>query len=105
MICLVGDGGLQFSMSELAALRDLGTWSAVLIWNNRGYGEIRTSMIAVDIEPAGVDVQPPDFAHIARAYALNYRRIDSAASLAQALREFAARPQAIVLEIFAEEFV
>ena len=66
VVCLVGDGGIQFSLGELAVPRDVDAWSAIIIWNNRGYGEIKTSMLAVNIDPVGVDVRPPDFA-LARA--------------------------------------
>jgi acetolactate synthase-1/2/3 large subunit len=99
VVCLVGDGGLQFSLSELAVLRDVNAWTAVVIWNNRGYGEIRTSMLAVGIEPAGVDVRPPDFSHIARAYGYTHFGITSSQALEQALRAFGARRQVAVMEI------
>jgi acetolactate synthase I/II/III large subunit len=104
VVCLVGDGGLQFSMSELAVLRDVDAWTAVIIWNNQGYGEIRTSMLAVGIEPEGVDVRPPDFAHIARAYDYPHRKITSRDALATALKEFGSRRQSVILEISAGEF-
>jgi acetolactate synthase-1/2/3 large subunit len=104
VICLVGDGGLQFSMSELAALRDIGAWTAVVIWNNQGYGEIRTSMLAVGIEPEGVDVRPPDFAHIAAAYDYPYRKITSRDELGAVLQEFGRRRQVAVLEVVADRF-
>jgi acetolactate synthase-1/2/3 large subunit len=103
VICLVGDGGLQFSMSELAVLRDVDAWTAVVIWNNQGYGEIRTSMLAVGIEPEGVDVRPPDFEHIAAAYGYAHRAITSRAALGAALRDFGDRRQVMILEIVAAE--
>ena len=104
VVCLVGDGGLQFSLSELAVLRDVDAWTAVVIWNNQGYGEIRTSMLAVGIEPEGVDVRPPDFAYIARAYDYPHRKITSRDALATALKEFGSRRQSVILEISAAEF-
>lgn len=104
VVCIVGDGGLQFSMSELAVLRDVNAWTAVVIWNNQGYGEIRTSMLAVGIEPEGVDVRPPDFAHIARAYGYPHRRITSLDALRTALKEFAERRQIVILELPAEQY-
>lgn len=104
VICLVGDGGLQFSMSELAALRDVDAWTAVVIWNNQGYGEIRTSMLAAGIEPAGVDVRPPAFAHIAAAYDYPYCKITSRDALGAALQEFGRRRQVVVLELVADKF-
>ena len=99
VVCLVGDGGLQFSLSELAVLRDVNAWTAVVIWNNHGYGEIRTSMLAVGIEPAGVEVRPPDFSHIARAYGYTHYGITSNQALEEALRVFGAQRQVAVMEI------
>jgi acetolactate synthase-1/2/3 large subunit len=104
VVCLVGDGGLQFTLGELAVPRDVGAWTAVLVWNNRGYGEIKTSMLAVDIEPEGVDVRPPDLEPLSRAYGYAHRLVDSLASLEAALREFGARRQVVVLEVRAEAF-
>lgn len=105
IVCLVGDGGLQFSLSELAVLRDVDAWTAVIIWNNRGYGEIRAAMIAAGMEPEGVDVQPPDFDHIARAYGYAHRQVTSRGALQAALNEFGRRRQIVILEIPAEEFL
>jgi len=104
VVCLVGDGGFQFSLSELAVPRDVDAWSAIIVWNNRGYREIKTSMLAVGIEPEGVDVKPPEFADIARAYGLGHRLIDSLESLERALREFVSRRQVLMLEVRAEAF-
>jgi acetolactate synthase-1/2/3 large subunit len=104
IVCLVGDGGLQFSISELAVLADVDAWTALVIWNNQGYGEIRTSMLAVGIEPEGVDVKPPEFAHIARAYGFPHRKVGSPAALYAALAEFGSRRQVMVIEIDAAAF-
>ena len=104
IVCLVGDGGLQFTLAEFATLRDVNAWTAVVIYNNHGYGEIRTSMLAVGIEPEGVDVRPPDFSYIARAYGYPHRRIGSRDELRTALQEFGTRRQVVVLEIVADEF-
>jgi acetolactate synthase-1/2/3 large subunit len=104
VVCLVGDGGLQFSLSELAVPRDVDAWLAIIVWNNRGYGEIKTSMLAVGIEPEGVDVQPPDFALLARAYGYAHTKIDSLESLQDALRDFALRRQVVMLEVEASRF-
>lgn len=104
IVCLVGDGGIQFSLGELAVPRDVGAWTAIVVWNNHGYGEIKHSMLAVDITPEGVDVRPPSFADLARAFGYAYRSIETLESLQQALREFAARRQVIMLEVRASNF-
>jgi acetolactate synthase-1/2/3 large subunit len=105
VVCLVGDGGLQFSLGELAVLRDADAWTAIIIWNNQGYGEIRTSMLNVGITPEGVDVKPPQFADIARAYGYPYQLISSREALRAALAEFGSRRGIVVLEIPAADFV
>jgi acetolactate synthase I/II/III large subunit len=102
IVCLVGDGGLQFSLGELAVLRDVDAWTAIIVWNNRGYGEIRSSMSAVGIRPEGVDVPPPNFALLSAAYGYAHRLIETPAALGAALREFAGRRQVLVLEIAAD---
>ncbi len=104
VVCLTGDGGIQFSLGELAVPRDVDAWTAIVVWNNHGYGEIKTSMVAVGIEPEGVDVRPPEFADLARAYGYGHRLIDSVAGLERALEDFGARRQVTVLEIRAESF-
>jgi len=104
VLCLVGDGGLQFSLGELAVPRDVDAWLAIVIWNNRGFGEIKSAMIAAGIAPEGVDVAPPDFAHLAKAYGYAYRALDSVPALEAALTDFAARRQVVVLEMRAEAF-
>jgi acetolactate synthase-1/2/3 large subunit len=102
VVCLVGDGGLQFSLGELAVLRDVDAWTAIIVWNNRGYGEIRSSMVAAGIRPEGVDVRPPDFALLAAAYGYPHRLIETPEALGAALRDFGRRRQIVVLEIAAD---
>ncbi len=104
IVCIVGDGGLQFSMAELAVLADVDAWTAIIVWNNGGYGEIRTSMLAAGITPEGVDVSPPDFAYIARAYGYPYLKVTSRSSLQAALASFGTRRQILIIEIPVDEF-
>jgi acetolactate synthase-1/2/3 large subunit len=104
VICLVGDGGVQFTLGELGVLRDVEAWTLVVVWNNRGYGEIKSFMIEAGIAPAAVDIAPPDFALIAQAYGYAYRRVAGDAQLRQVLEEFAQRRQIMVMEVAAAAF-
>ena len=54
--CLIGDGGLQFTLSELACAVETRTPIIVLLWNNQGYEEIKKYMVNRAIEPVGVDI-------------------------------------------------
>lgn len=104
VVCLVGDGGLQFSLGEMAGPRENNCWTAIVIWNNYGYGEIKTSMIAVDIEPEGVDIRPPDFEQLAAAYGYEHCVVDDLGGLAAALQAFGAERQVLVVEVRAAVF-
>ena len=66
-ICLIGDGGLQFSLSELAAAVEAKIATAVIVWNNASYGEIKAMMAERDIPQIGVDIRPPDFVALGKA--------------------------------------
>jgi len=104
VICLVGDGGVQFTLGELGVLRDVGAWTLVIVWNNRGYGEIKSFMIQAGIAPAAVDIVPPDFALIAQAYGYAFRRVAGDAELHRVLEEFSRGRQIMIMEAEAEAF-
>ena len=59
-------------------------------------------MIAAGMVPAGVDVQPPDFALLAASYGYRHRLIETPAALSDALLDFARRRQVVMLEIAAD---
>ncbi|TIX03036.1 MAG: hypothetical protein E5V46_32690, partial [Mesorhizobium sp.] len=54
VVCLTGDGGFQFTLPELGAALDADAPVIFVVWNNRGYREIETSMLDVGVEPVGV---------------------------------------------------
>jgi acetolactate synthase-1/2/3 large subunit len=89
VICLVGDGGLQFSLAEIGSAVDCGARVIFLVWNNDGYGEIRSYMVGRGIQPEGVTPSAPDFGKIADAYGLPSVRLDDVAELSNALKRFA----------------
>ncbi len=104
VVVLAGDGGLQFTLQELATLRELNGWVAVIIWNNRGYGEIKTSMIDAGVKPQGVDHVPPQWSMLAGAYGLPHRLVRDRLGLAESLRQFGAARAPLVIEIDADAF-
>ncbi len=68
VVALIGDGGLQFTLPELASAVEAKAAVVVLVWNNQGYGEIKTYMAEKGIPEIGVDIYTPDLPAIARAY-------------------------------------
>jgi len=86
VVCLIGDGGLQFTLPELASAVEARTPVIVLLWNNQGYEEIKKYMVNRAIEPVGVDIYTPDFIGVAKALGCAAEAVDGVAQLHAALR-------------------
>jgi len=99
VICLIGDGGLQFTLPELASAVEAAVPVIVLLWNNRGYAEIRKYMVERDIEPIGVDIYTPDFLALARGFGCCVATAETPALLANELKQAAARRVPTLIEI------
>ena len=95
VVCLTGDGGFQFTLPELGAAVDAGAPVIFVVWNNRGYREIETSMRDAGVEPVGVSPAPPDFLKIAEAYGIAAERLADVGGLAGRPAARARRPEAV----------
>ncbi len=85
VVCIVGDGGLMFTLEEMAAAMEFGTPVVLLVWNNRGYGEIRDAMVANGVVPIGVDLEPPDFVAVAKGFGWEAHRATTLRRLSSTL--------------------
>ena len=99
VVCLIGDGGLQFTLPELASAVEARTPVIVLLWNNQGYEEIKKYMVNRAIEPVGVDIYTPDFIGVAKALGCAAEAISSVEQLRGALRAATDRQGPTVIEI------
>jgi acetolactate synthase-1/2/3 large subunit len=99
VVCLIGDGGLQFTMPELASAVEARVPVIVLLWNNFGYGEIRKYMVQRDITPVGVDIYTPDFIALARGFGCAASRVDEPEGLVAELQQAVLRSVPTVIEI------
>lgn len=99
VVCLIGDGGLQFTLPELASAVEAGTPVIVLLWNNQGYEEIRKYMVNRAIEPVGVDIYTPDFIGVAKALGCATQAVDDAEHLRVALLAASDRQGPTLIEI------
>ncbi|MEO5755392.1 MAG: 5-guanidino-2-oxopentanoate decarboxylase [Mesorhizobium sp.] len=99
VVCLTGDGGFQFTLPELGAALDAQAPVIFVVWNNRGYREIETSMLDVGVEPVGVSPAPPDFCKLAEAYGIGAERLADIGLLPQALERARATAMPRVIEI------
>jgi acetolactate synthase-1/2/3 large subunit len=99
-LCLVGDGGLQVNIGELATLVQEKANVVVLLMNDRGYGVIRNIQ---DAQYGGrryyADLHTPDFERLAQSIALPYQRVSDLAGVDGVLRDAIGRPGPTLLEV------
>ena len=74
---LIGDGGAQFTISELAVATDLGLGMPFLIWDNSSYREIDKALAVDNILKHTGYRQSPDFRMIANAFGCAYAQPES----------------------------
>lgn len=74
VICIVGDGGAQFSLPEIMAAVDEKLPITFVVWNNHGYREIATSMQDVGVTVVGCDPTPPNFEATALSFGIPHQR-------------------------------
>jgi acetolactate synthase I/II/III large subunit len=90
VLALAGDGGFQFTIQELATARDLGLPVVALVYDNRGYGEIRAAMDDAGVGHLGTDACTHDLVQIAAGFGVAAVRSGSLTELegqiAEALR-------------------
>ncbi|MEV6104853.1 5-guanidino-2-oxopentanoate decarboxylase [Streptomyces sp. NPDC051940] len=99
VVALCGDGGLQFTVQELATAAALGHPLPVVVFDNGGYGEIRDGMRGRGDAPYAVDLPPVDLPALARAYGGSGVRVERPAELADALRTALNTPGPTVIHI------
>jgi 5-guanidino-2-oxopentanoate decarboxylase len=87
VVALAGDGGLLFTVQEIATAAELGLPLAILLWNNDALGQIAGDMKRLGISELGVKPRNPDFQALARAFHCHAVRPESLSSLTQALKD------------------
>jgi len=98
-VCLIGDGGLQFTLPELASAVEAQVPLIVLLWNNQGYEEIKKYMVNRAIEPVGVDIHTPDFLGVARALGAAAEHVTDVKQLQAALGQAVERKGPILIQV------
>ncbi|WP_157252100.1 thiamine pyrophosphate-binding protein [Nonomuraea typhae] len=84
---LMGDGGVMFTIAELAAAAQLGLALPVVVVDNGGYGEIRAEMVSRQDPVQAVELPSPDFVMLARSLGAYGVRAGDEESLTAAVKE------------------
>jgi thiamine pyrophosphate-dependent acetolactate synthase large subunit-like protein len=99
VIAVLGDGGIMFTVAELAAAAQLRLPLPVVVVDNGGYGEIRNEMAEREDPVHAVDLDVPDFAGLGRALGCAGAVVDDGATLVDALERGFAADRPTVLHV------
>lgn len=99
VVALMGDGGIQFSIQEIASAVEAGIAVAILVWNNASYGEIKAFMADRNIPQIGVDIFAPDFVMVARGLGCEASQPENIEALRRELAASARRNVPTLIEI------
>ena len=99
VVAVTGDGGIMFTLSELAMAVEQKLQLPIVITSNHGYGEIRRGMISRGIEPIGVTFEPPKFSLVAQAFGAHGAVVSDALELERALNAAYQRGGPTLIEV------
>lgn len=100
VVCLIGDGGLQFSPGELRTAVDEKLPITYVVWNNAGFREIAEAMRGANTEVIGCTPSPLNMEPFAAACDLPFASIpQDPEALAEALRRPHTGPRMIEVRV------
>ncbi|QBJ96296.1 5-guanidino-2-oxopentanoate decarboxylase [Rhodococcus sp. ABRD24] len=86
VVAMLGDGGVMFTVAELAAAAEAGLAIPVIIVDNGGYGEIRNEMVDRGEAVHAVELGSLDFPALARSLGCHGVALSSADEVGDAVR-------------------
>ncbi|MBC2834404.1 5-guanidino-2-oxopentanoate decarboxylase [Paragemmobacter straminiformis] len=78
VVCLIGDGGLQFDPAEMRVAVDENLPVTYVVWNNAAYREIAEAMRDAQTEVIGCSPSPLKLGHLAAACDLGFESVENA---------------------------
>jgi thiamine pyrophosphate-dependent acetolactate synthase large subunit-like protein len=99
VVGISGDGGLLFTVTELACAAAERLPIAVVVFDNGGYGEIRNEMLDRGAEPVAVAAPPRDLVLLAQALGCTGVRVESPEALATEVRAARSRTAPTVIVV------
>lgn len=99
VLAVAGDGGIMFTINELATAVEERLALPVIVWNNDALKEIVDQMDRRGIARIGVEPRSPDFLRVAEGLGCHAVRATSAAHLAQSLRDALLADRPTLIEV------
>ncbi len=99
VVCVVGDGGLSMLLAELATLRKYNLNVKVIVIKNNVLGQIKWEELVQEGNPEfGIDLEPIDFAGVARSCGIGGYTLSKAEHAEHILREAMNHPGPALVE-------
>jgi thiamine pyrophosphate-dependent acetolactate synthase large subunit-like protein len=99
VIAVAGDGGIMFTINELATAAEEQLALPVIVWNNDALKEIVDQMDKRQIPRIGVEPRSPDFVRLAESLGCHAVRAGSAEHLAQSVRDALVANRPTLIEV------
>ena len=99
VIAVAGDGGIMFTVSELATAAEERIALPVIAWNNDALKAIADGMDERQIPRIGVEPKSPDFVRLAESLGCHATRATSAEHLAKSVREALTAERPTLIEV------
>ncbi|MEN9945670.1 MAG: acetolactate synthase, large subunit, biosynthetic type, partial [Pseudomonadota bacterium] len=100
VVCVVGDGGIQMNIQELAVIKQEKLAVKILLLNNNYLGMVRQwQEMFYEERYSFVDMHNPDFVALAGAYGIKSRKVNNPDELESAINEMLTYPEAYLLEV------
>jgi acetolactate synthase-1/2/3 large subunit len=103
VIVIVGDGGFQMTVQELAVIVEQKLQVIICLINNQSLGIIKQWQIMNYGETYQVELQNPDFIKLAAAYGMRSKRVDSPGEVYLAVKKALNLKRPYLLEIVVDE--
>jgi 5-guanidino-2-oxopentanoate decarboxylase len=99
VIAVAGDGGIMFTVNELATAAEEHLALPVIVWNNDALNAIVEQMDLGRIPRIGVEPKSPDFQRLAESLGCHACRAASAEHLAQSVRDALIADRPTLIEV------
>jgi acetolactate synthase I/II/III large subunit len=100
VVSITGDGGFMFGVQELATAAQYGLGLVTLLFNNNAFGNVlRDQRLGFGNRIIGAALDNPDFMLLAKAFGVEFHRVDSPAALKPVLTEALKAKKPVLIEI------
>jgi 5-guanidino-2-oxopentanoate decarboxylase len=99
VIAVAGDGGIMFTVNELATAVEERLALPVIVWNNDALNAIVEQMDLQQVPRIGVEPKSPNFLQLAQSLGCHASRAASAEHLAQSVRDALVADRPTLIEV------